>query len=365
MLFRSCWLEERVRKELMPYEANAVLSIPLSNRQSEDTLIWQKSKKGVYTTKSAYCLLADNEALKQHRQSNPIANNGRWKKLWSLDIPNKVKHFLWCASWESLPTKKNLIKRKIAHNDMCEICDGEAEDTIHALWDCHVLKKIWWEMDICRNNLSTWLTCFRDLLTGILNSQEPNQAKVFASVAWEIWRKRNALRVGVDTILYPKIFREANERLHDFQVAQTNQILTFQKIGITSQVPPPCPLLKVNFDGAVFQDTYHVGIGVVIKDSEGKVLSALSERTKLHPTVDDVEAMACRRAIEFAIESGLQQALFEGDSATVINYINDGQPCLASFEHIIEDAIDLTSHLCYCSFSHVQRKGNAVANKVS
>ena len=188
----------------MPHEANAVLSIPLSNGRPKDTLIWQKSKNGVYTTKSAYCLLADSEALKQPRQSNPTANNGLWKKLWSLDIPNKVKHFLWRASCESLPTKKNLFKRKIAHKDMCEICDGEAEDTIHALWDCLVLKEIWWEMDICKSNLSTRFTYFRDLLTGILNSQEPNQVEVFASVAWEIWRKRNALRVGVDSIPYPK-----------------------------------------------------------------------------------------------------------------------------------------------------------------
>ena len=220
-------------------------------------------------------------------------------------------------------------------------------------------------MDICKSNLSTRFTYFRDLLTGILNSQEPNQAEVFASVAWEIWRKRNALRVGVDSIPYPKIFGEATERLHEFQVARSNQFLTIQRIGITSWIPPSSPLLKVNFDGAVFQDTLNVGIGVVIRDFEGKVLNALSERTKLPPTVDDVEAMACRRANEFAIENGLQQALFEGDSAIVINYIKDGPPCLASFGHIIEDVIDLTSHLYYCSFSHVQRKGNSMADKLA
>uniref|UniRef100_A0A7N2N3A5 Reverse transcriptase zinc-binding domain-containing protein n=1 Tax=Quercus lobata TaxID=97700 RepID=A0A7N2N3A5_QUELO len=230
----TCWLEERIREELMPHEANAILNIPLSDRRPEDTLIWQTSKNGVNTTKSAYRLLADSEALKQPGQSNPTANNGLWKKLWSLDIPNKVKHFLWRASCESLPTKKNLFKRKIAHNDRCKICNGETEDTIHALWDCFVLKEIWWEMDICRSNLSTRFTCFRDILTGILNSQEPNQAEVFASVAWEIWRKRNALRVGDDSIPCPKIFGEATDRLQVFQAARFDQILTIQRTGITS-----------------------------------------------------------------------------------------------------------------------------------
>ena len=203
------------------------------------------------------------------------------------------------------------------------------------------------------------------LLKEPLEKNSWSRQLVFASVAWEIWRKRNALRVGVDSIPYSKIFVEATERLQEFQAARSDQILTNQRIGFTSRVPPPNPLLKVNFDETVFQDTYHAGIGVVIRDSEGKVLSALSERIKLPPTMDDVEAMACRRAIEFAIENGLQQALFEGDSATVINYIQAGPPCLASFGHIIEDAINLTSNLCYCSFSHVLQKGNIVAEKVA
>ena len=65
---------------------------------------------------------------------------------------------------------------------MCEICNGEAKDTIHALWYCHVFKEIWWEMDICRSNLAT-RACFSDFLARIFNSQEPNQAKVFAVAA--------------------------------------------------------------------------------------------------------------------------------------------------------------------------------------
>ena len=162
--------------------------------------------------------------------------------------------------------------------------------------------------------------------------------------------------MGFDSVPYPKIFVEDTKRLQEFQAAWSDQILIIQRIGITRWVPPPSPLLKENFDGAVFQDTYHARIGVVIKDSKGKVLSALSERIKLPTTVDDVEAMACRRAIEFAIENGLQQALFKRDSTTIINYIKDGPPCLALFGHIIEDAIELTSYLCYYSFHMCNKK---------
>ena len=70
-------------------------------------------------------------------------------------------------------------------------------------------------------------------------------------------------------------------------------------------ITSPSPLLKVNFDGALFMDTSHAGISAVIRDLAGKVIGALSERIALPTTVDDVEALACRRAIEFAMEKDL------------------------------------------------------------
>nr|XP_023884649.1 uncharacterized protein LOC111996849 [Quercus suber] len=111
--------------------------------------------------------------------------------------------------------------------------------------------------------------------------------------------------------------------------------------------------------------TSYAGIGVVIRDLVGKVIGALSERIALPTTVDDVETLACRRAIEFAMEKGMQQVIFEGDSATVLNCIQAGSPCLAPFGKVIEDSFSLASHLSHYSFSHVRRKGNVMADKLA
>ena len=360
-----CWLEDRVRDELLPHEAEAVLSIPLSKRRPEDSLIWQRMKNGVYTTRSAYRMLAEIDTLSKPGQSNPAASNGIWKQIWSLNVPNKIKHFLWRACGEALPTKKNLCKRKVICNASCESCGKEEEDTIHALWECQVLKEIWWEIDICRSNLLTRFTCFRDLLTGIFQVQEPNQAEKFAYVAWGIWTKRNTARMGQVSTPYQKIYAEAMDRLQEFHAVQVEQPITDTAVKQHRWRPPPSPLLKVNFDGALFMDSCKAGIGVVIRDSAGKVIWALSERIPLPKTVEDVEALAYRRAIEFALEKGLQQVVLEGDSATILNSILGGLPCLAPYGNIIEDSIILASQLSHCSFSHVCRKGNAVADKLA
>ena len=90
------------------------------------------------------------------------------------------------------------------------------------------------------------------------------------------------------------------------------------------------------------------------------------ERLVQPPTVEDVEALACRRAISFALEIGLQEVMFEGDSdIVIIRSLNSESPCMAPFGHIIEDTRSIASSLRYHSFSHVKRSGNCVVDKLA
>ena len=129
-------------------------------------------KNGIYSTKSAYRMLAESMASSNPGPSNPTVNSGIWKDIWGLRAPNKIKHFLWRACCEALPTKKNLLSRHVTRNATCECCDWETEDAIHALWDCQVLKEIWWEVEHYRSYLSSHFTSFRDLLTRIFHFHE-------------------------------------------------------------------------------------------------------------------------------------------------------------------------------------------------
>ena len=45
-------------------------------------------------------------------------------------------------------------------------------------------------------------------------------------------------------------------------------------------LPPATTEFKANFDGAWFNESDEVGIGVVVRDSSGQVLAALSKKTK-------------------------------------------------------------------------------------
>ncbi|KAL0000349.1 hypothetical protein SO802_014130 [Lithocarpus litseifolius] len=120
--------------------------------------------------------------------------------------------------------------------------------------------------------------------------------------------------------------------------------------------PPRSPYCKVNFDGAIFQDLQMAGIGVVIRNSSGQVIGALSDRIHLPSAVDDVEAIACRRAISFALEIGVEEVVFEGDSETIIKALNSDSSCLSSFGYVVEDIRALALNFASCVFSHVKRR---------
>ena len=99
--------------------------------------------------------------------------------------------------------------------------------------------------------------------------------------------------------------------------------------------PPPDGCLKINFDGATFNDINKAGLGVVIRDSFGQVLASLSEQIQLPFSSDLVEAMATARALSFVAEFGFSRFILEGDSKLIIKALQSKEDSLAPFGHIL------------------------------
>ena len=63
----------------------------------------------------------------------------------------------------------------------------------------------------------------------------------------------------------------------------------------------------------MFAETGRAGLGVVIRNSDGAVMASLSQQIPQPTMMAQVEALAARRAVEFALEIGITSAVFEGD----------------------------------------------------
>ena len=53
-----------------------------------------------------------------------------------LQVPNKVRNLLWRACRDAMPTKANLVRRKIIKEPLCDRCHEAHETPLHALGLC-------------------------------------------------------------------------------------------------------------------------------------------------------------------------------------------------------------------------------------
>ena len=124
--------------------------------------------------------------------------------------------------------------------------------------------------------------------------------------------------------------------------------------------PPGDEYYKVNFDGALFQADNCAGIGVVIRNGDGQVMASRSQNIPLPSTVIEVEALAARRALILAQETGFTRVVLEGDSQILINALKTGLHTLAHFRHIVQDIRYLAPSFSDVRYSHVCRQCNTV-----
>ena len=89
--------------------------------------------------------------------------------------------------------------------------------------------------------------------------------------------------------------------------------------------PPPSEAYKLNFDFALFPDLGRTGIGAIVRNEKGEVMAAMSAYGPTVQTSDEAELLACRRALEFAVDAGFSRLIIEGDNSNVIHAISSSE----------------------------------------
>lgn len=135
------WKEDVIAQNFMEEDAARILRIPLPRSPHADQLIWHFDKHGNYSVKSGYQI-----ALKlkfPDTASSSDKSKTQWEVIWSKEIPEKIKVFMWRAAQDLLPTACNLWKRRVIKEPICCRCGNESEDSFHALMRCKQAQKVW------------------------------------------------------------------------------------------------------------------------------------------------------------------------------------------------------------------------------
>ncbi|KAK2652351.1 hypothetical protein Ddye_012207 [Dipteronia dyeriana] len=322
------WNIQMLLQNFSQYDVDGILKILVGLEGSEDRRVWHFEKNGVYSVRSGYwlgCRLMTN----QH-QSNSYVVREWWRKLWKLEIPSKIKVFIWKTCYDWVPTKLNLRSRGINCDDKCPVCYKHKESTLHAFWECPKLKyarRLWLPRSKLRK---VW---------GIRNEWVHKGKK--GEVCEAVWWSRNYV-----------------DELHR---ASCKLSTDSRKNEGDRWRPPEQGKLKINCDAFLDRSRRRIGVSSIIRDASGRVMACSSQLCDANFDLVTSKTLAVCKGTTFSRDCGLKVDVVEIDLAVVINCIVKGGYENSRYGSIL-DVIAATAHdLCNMVFKCVSKVANRVA----
>lgn len=139
------WDLDMLENHFWPIDQARILSIPIGGIGSDDKLIWHPVKDGRFSVKSCYQLLRDSRASLNSvaASSSSGETQVKWRDIWALNLPPKVRMFLWQACSNILPHAAELYRRQMITDPYCVQCGLEVESLVHVFMVCRGLNGVW------------------------------------------------------------------------------------------------------------------------------------------------------------------------------------------------------------------------------
>ncbi|XP_075662876.1 uncharacterized protein LOC142632323 [Castanea sativa] len=155
--------------------------------------------------------------------------------------------------------------------------------------------------------------------------------------------------------------RRAEDYMEEFR--STQSCLATSSLSL-NQISwrPPLTRFKLNFYAVVFKDEEASGIGAIIRNDRREVMAAFSGKGPSVSCSEEAEILACRRAVEFALECGFMEMVMEGDNQSVMSALELKRSLTSRVGHIIQDVLCLLHGFRWSQVQFAKRSANTVAH---
>ncbi|KAL4606444.1 hypothetical protein ACB092_09G103400 [Castanea dentata] len=259
-----------------------------------------------------------------------------------------------------------LRQRRILENDLCPICNRFPETILHALWECGAAQDVW--AGCAHRILQKGLTNQDNislLFENLMQKATVEVLEIFLVLGWLIWHQRNRIVHGGSLQEPDRLHVRASSFLEEYKEAQSHLAVPVTSGHSQSWLPPEGMFYKLNFDAAVFTDASASGVGVIVRNARGEVMAALSSRGSAVMDSEEAEVLACRQAMEFAIDAGFSDLIVEGDNSTVMRSIVSAQTDWSRLGNLYDDIRCLAGRMRHVEFRDIRRSANGVAHSLA
>nr|POF27312.1 hypothetical protein CFP56_25568 [Quercus suber] len=204
------------------------------------------------------------------------------------------------------------------------------------------------------------LADFTHLIEYLLDQIELHDMEEVLVQAWQIWNQRNRVVHGGKFHDLGWLINRARELLEEFQTAQ-DQMRTESVRQPTHDTwqPLPQPIFKLNFDAVVFSGLNRSGFGAIIRNEKGEVMAIKGLEVFC---TEEAELLACRKAIEFAVDVGFSELVIEGDNNSTMTAISTVKIDQSLLGNVVGDIQHLIRNLHWIRIDCIRRGGNQVAH---
>uniref|UniRef100_A0A803PZC5 Reverse transcriptase domain-containing protein n=1 Tax=Cannabis sativa TaxID=3483 RepID=A0A803PZC5_CANSA len=351
-----------------PAEA-VVSSLIIEDRQWDCNFF---AADGIYNVHSGYHFAA---SLEETNLCSPSTSpTAWWKYFWDLQLPQKIKIFVWRVLHEALPVATSLVRRKIITDSTCSLCRLAWESIGHALFGCKYAKAVWRASNFHFDWNKATQMHKGDFLIHLTTLHSVTEMESIFCILWCIWSERNRVVHGQQAKPATHLASFANNYMSNYRSAQLKyrpqlhhvppSSAPTQPVHIPWQ-PPPIGELKMNVDAAVDSSKNRIGLGAVIRNSTGQVIAALSMPIIGNFASHEMEAKAIFHSLVWASQWELQIGHVETDALMVTNALYGRTNSIAAFNDLIIDISCLLSFLPGVSISHVKRTANMAAHTLA
>jgi ribonuclease HI len=345
----------------------AIKGIPISSSSQPNKLVWRGTKNGVFSVSSAYHMMKEVEIENQPKSSIRRGQTDLWKGIWNMRSPNVVKNFMWRACRNLLPTKENLMRKKVFDEPLCPICMLEAETTFHAIWDCSASRDVWGASLRIFQKSTFPGSDFSQVTRAFLEKGGAENFRLFSEIARRIWLRRNGWIFDGQFSHPNNLVQVAEAALIEYEQATKHEE---RRDGALLEctapwMKPDCGWAKVNVDAAFDKGGRKMGFGIIIRDQEGKFLAAKSAIRMGRWELAAAEALATYLGVLLGQEMGVQQMILEGDAKQVTEAIRAKEGNDSMIGHLINDVRQCLKNIPRWQVNHVFREANRVAHELA
>ncbi|KAM6553159.1 hypothetical protein CsatB_013921 [Cannabis sativa] len=191
----------------------------------------------------------------------------------------KISFFLWRVVSSVLPTCFQLEKCHVPVNADCPLCKAHAETVQHALVECEFAKAAWNRSMV---DVGAGAATFSSLLLGIFDRGHEGEMEEVAVVSWAIWRAQNEFVWQKKSWSASNIAASARNMLDQYKFAQRRKGLSLSPLhdggrNLERWIALELNKIKVNVDGALFEQEGRFGMGCVARNHHGAMVEAFKK----------------------------------------------------------------------------------------